>query len=111
VIQSSLGSKEEAPDQVQRHEGYCVRRRQADSAKGGSSNQSIYCFLLARGIRLHAESCIPYAVRDEPCMTRLTTIAAMPASTALAVGDDKMSIMGFDPATWPWAPGPRISRS
>jgi len=55
VIQSSLVSKEEAPDQVQRHEGYCVRRSQADSAKGGSSNQSIYCFLLARGIRLHAD--------------------------------------------------------
>ena len=33
MIQSSLGSKEEAPDQVQRHEGYCVRRRQADSAR------------------------------------------------------------------------------
>ena len=29
-----------------------------------------------------------YAVRDEPCMTRLTTMAAMPASTALACGDD-----------------------
>src|SRR6478672_2844747 len=27
-----------------------------------------------------------YAVRDEPCMTRLTTVAAMPASTALAWG-------------------------
>ena len=38
-------------------------------------------------------------------MTRLTTMAAMPASTALAVGDDKMSIMGFDPATWPLGAG------
>ena len=38
-----------------------------------------------------------YAVRDEPCMTRLTTIAAMPASTALACGDDSMSLIGFDP--------------
>jgi hypothetical protein len=38
-----------------------------------------------------------YAVPDEPCMTRLTTMAAMPASTALACGDDSMP--------------PRISRS
>ena len=38
-----------------------------------------------------------YAVRDEPCMTRLTTMAAMPASTALACGDDSIP--------------PRISRS
>ena len=37
-----------------------------------------------------------YAVRDEPCMTRLTTMAAMPASTALACGDDSMSMIGFD---------------
>ena len=34
------------------------------------------------------ESCMRYAVRDEPCMTRLTTMAAMPASTALACGDE-----------------------
>ena len=27
-----------------------------------------------------------YADSDEPCMTRLTTMAAMPASTALACG-------------------------
>ena len=38
-----------------------------------------------------------YAVRDEPCMTRLTTLAAMPASTALAAGDASMSVIGFDP--------------
>ena len=38
-----------------------------------------------------------YAVRDEPCMTRLTTMAAMPASTALAAGDASMSVIGFDP--------------
>ena len=38
-----------------------------------------------------------YAVRDEPCMTRLTTMAAMPASTALAIGDDSMSVIGLDP--------------
>ena len=37
-----------------------------------------------------------YAVRDEPCMTRLTTVAAMPASTALACGDANMSMIGFD---------------
>jgi len=29
--------------------------------------------------------------------TRLTTIAAMPASTALAIGDDRMSVIGLDP--------------
>src|SRR6478736_4187859 len=40
---------------------------------------------------------VRYAVRDEPCMTRLTTMAAMPASTALACGDDSMSMIGFDP--------------
>jgi hypothetical protein len=28
--------------------------------------------------------------------TRLTTMAAMPASTALAIGDDKMSMIGLD---------------
>ena len=38
-----------------------------------------------------------YAVRDEPCMTRLTTMAAMPARTALAIGDDSMSVIGLDP--------------
>ena len=42
-----------------------------------------------------------YAVREEPCMTRLTTIAAMPASTALACGDDSMSLIGFDPGACP----------
>ena len=32
---------------------------------------------------------------------RLTTTAAMPASTALASGDDSMSVSGFDPgALW-----------
>jgi hypothetical protein len=30
-------------------------------------------------------------------MTRLTTMAAMPASTALAKGDVRMSTIGFDP--------------
>jgi hypothetical protein len=29
--------------------------------------------------------------------TRLTTMAAMPASTALAIGDDRMSVIGLDP--------------
>ena len=29
--------------------------------------------------------------------TRLTTMAAMPASTALAIGDDRMSEIGLDP--------------
>jgi hypothetical protein len=29
--------------------------------------------------------------------TRLTTMAAMPASTALAIGDDRMSAIGLDP--------------
>ena len=28
--------------------------------------------------------------------TRLTTMAAMPASTALAIGDDRMSMIGLD---------------
>ena len=37
-----------------------------------------------------------YAVRDEPCMTRLTTMAAIPASTAFACGDASMSMIGFD---------------
>jgi hypothetical protein len=30
-------------------------------------------------------------------MTRLTTMAAMPASTALAIGDFRMSVIGLDP--------------
>ena len=38
-----------------------------------------------------------YAVRDEPCMTRLATMAVIPASTALAAGDPSMSVIGFDP--------------
>ena len=29
--------------------------------------------------------------------TRLTTMAAMPASTALAIGDERMSVIGLDP--------------
>jgi|EndMetStandDraft_8_1072994.scaffolds.fasta_scaffold23556_2 hypothetical protein len=29
--------------------------------------------------------------------TRLTTMAAMPASTALAIGDDRMSVIGLEP--------------
>ena len=28
--------------------------------------------------------------------TRLTTMAAIPASTALAIGDDRMSVIGLD---------------
>jgi hypothetical protein len=39
-----------------------------------------------------------YHIRDRPPMTRLTTTAAMPASTALASGDDSMSVIGLDPA-------------
>ena len=46
-------------------------------------------------------SALPHAVRDEPCLTRLTTLAAMPASTALACGDFSMSIIGFDPCACP----------
>ena len=42
-----------------------------------------------------------YAVRDEPCVTRLTTVAVMPASTALACGDFSRSVSGFDPGTCP----------
>jgi hypothetical protein len=38
----------------------------------------------------------PHVVWDEPIM-RLTAMAAMPASTALAIGDDSMSLIGFDP--------------
>ena len=30
-------------------------------------------------------------------MTRLTTMDAMPASTALAIGDDRISVIGLDP--------------
>src|SRR5262245_9192589 len=55
-----------------------------------------------------------YAVRDEPCITRLTTMAAMPASTALACGDPRMSMIGFDRCgcSRGWAPPPpRRSRS
>ena len=47
------------------------------------------------------KSVLPHAVPDEPCVTRLTTIAAMPASTALACGDDIMSMIGFDPGACP----------
>ena len=46
-------------------------------------------------------SALPHAVRGEPCVTRFTTIAAMPASTALACGDDSMSMIGFDPGACP----------
>ena len=42
-----------------------------------------------------------HAGRDEPCVTRLTTVAAMPASTALACGDFSMSMIGFDPGACP----------
>jgi hypothetical protein len=41
-----------------------------------------------------------YSIADQvsghPSM-RLTTMAAMPASPALAIGDDSMSPIGFDP--------------
>jgi hypothetical protein len=47
-------------------------------------------------LRLLAASHMRYAVREEPCMTRFTTIAAMPASTAFACGDASMSMIGFD---------------
>ena len=53
-------------------------------------------------VSLHTKTiCLRYAVRDEPCMTRLTTIAAMPASTALACGDDSIprECPGADPAS------------
>ena len=40
-----------------------------------------------------------YAVRDEACMTRLTTMAATPASTALACGDANIAMSGFDRCT------------
>jgi hypothetical protein len=30
-------------------------------------------------------------------MTRLITMDAMPASTALAIGDDRISVIGLDP--------------
>jgi hypothetical protein len=43
---------------------------------------------------LHWES--RYDLWDGP-MTFLTTMAAMPASTALAIGDVRMSVMGLDP--------------
>ena len=42
----------------------------------------------------------PHALLDEPIMF-LTTMAAMPASTALAIGDDSMSVIGFDPGACP----------
>ena len=51
--------------------------------------------------KLTDKSVLPHAVPDEPCVTRLTTIAAMPASTALACGDDIMSMIGFDPGACP----------
>ena len=38
----------------------------------------------------------PHVVCDEPIM-RLTTMAAIPASTALAIGEDSISVIGFDP--------------
>jgi len=52
-----------------------------------------------------AERCIGVAVRRGflRCAgprylptTRLTTMAAMPARTALAIGDDRMSVIGLD---------------
>src|SRR6267142_955037 len=54
-----------------------------------------------------------YALWDGP-MTPLTTMAAMPASTALAIGDVRMSVIGLDPdaCSSGWAPPPpSISRS
>src|SRR5215831_6592931 len=47
-------------------------------------------------------------------MTRLTTMAAMPARTALAIGDVRMSVIALDPDACPCgcaAPPPSISRS
>ena len=44
---------------------------------------------------------LPHAIRDEPCVTRFTTMAAIPASTALACGDDSMSMIGFDAGACP----------
>ena len=38
-----------------------------------------------------------YPIRDEIPVMRLTTAAAIPASTALASGDDSISTIGFDP--------------
>src|SRR6478735_1497093 len=55
-----------------------------------------YLLLLTPQSASGAVSGIHYAVRDAPCMTRLTTMAAMPASTALACGDPSMSMIGFD---------------
>ena len=43
----------------------------------------------------------PHAVRDAPCVARLTTVAAMPASTALACGDFSMLMIGFDAGACP----------
>jgi hypothetical protein len=43
-------------------------------------------------------TCQPFAGFDRYlAMTRLTTIDAMPASTAFAIGDDRISMIGFDP--------------
>ena len=43
----------------------------------------------------------PFALALGPrylaAVTRLTTIDAMPASTALAIGDDRISMIGLEP--------------
>src|SRR6266576_3066929 len=53
-----------------------------------------------------------YALWDGP-MTRLTTMAAMPASTALAIGDVWMPVIGLDPdaCSSGWAPPPPPARN
>ena len=61
-------------------------------SKTGATGPGLYSFKILR-------SGAASPVLDRPIMF-LTTMAAMPASTALAIGDDSMSVIGFDPGAW-----------
>ena len=66
-----------------------------------SANFPATSSLLWRDFLFRLFAVVPrYTVRDCP-MTRLTTIAAMPASTALAIGDVKMSVIALEPDACP----------
>ena len=55
--------------------------------KTGATAPGLYSYKILRQARPHADL-------DRPIMF-LTTMAAMPASTALAIGDDSMSMIGL----------------
>ena len=92
-----------AATDVARLAGYPITRSAA-LTNPWAERRLPHCPLVQYGDRIAQHGCtrllqaarMRYAARDDPCMTRLTTMAAMPASTALACGDASMSMMGFD---------------